>query len=46
MRTRESYENLPNNTSFPSAGFDGIFRAKMSETIAIADPAKKTSDGE
>ena len=30
----------------PSAGFDGILRAKMSETIAIPEPAKKTSEGE
>ena len=39
-------ENLPTKTSFPSAGFDGILRARMRETIAIPDPAKKTSDGE
>ena len=39
-------ENFPNKTSFPSAGFDGMFKARISETIAIQDPAKKTSEGE
>ena len=39
-------QNLPNKTSFPAAGLAGMLRAKMSEIIAIADPAKKTSDGE
>ena len=41
-----SYENLPNNTSFPAAGFDGILRASSSETTAIPAPAKKTKEGE
>ena len=39
-------QGFNNKTSFPDAGFAGIFRAKMRETIAIAEPAKKTSDGE
>jgi len=26
------YENLPNNTSFPASGFDGIFNARARET--------------
>ena len=40
------YENLPNNTSFPAAGFDGILRASSSEAAAIPAPAKKTKEGE
>ena len=41
-----SQENFPIKTSFPSAGFDGILRAKIRETMDIAEPAKKTIDGE
>jgi hypothetical protein len=33
------YENLPNKTSFPGRGFDGIFNAKARETSAIIAPA-------
>ena len=40
------YENLPNNTSFPAEGFDGILRASRSEASAIPAPAKKTKEGE
>ena len=40
------YENLPNNTSFPAEGFDGILRANRSEARAIPAPAKKTKEGE
>mgnify|MGYP006128053831 FL=1 len=40
------YENLPNKTSFPAEGSDGILSARRSETQAIPAPAKKTSDGE
>ena len=43
---KKIYENFPNKTSLPSAGFDGMFKARISETIAIPEPAKKTSEGE
>jgi hypothetical protein len=36
---KKHYENLPNNTSFPALGFDGIFNARARETRAIIAPA-------
>ena len=35
------YENLPNNTSFPAAGFDGILRASSSEASGYSSTCKK-----
>ena len=45
-KKEQLYENLPNNTSFPAVGFDGILRASISEAAAIPAPAKKTKEGE
>jgi len=45
-KTTNIYENLPNNTSFPAAGFAGILRASSSEASAIPAPEKKTKEGE
>ena len=36
---KKYYENLPNKTSFPAEGFDGILRASRSEARAITAPA-------
>ncbi len=33
------YENLPNKTSFPAEGFEGILSASIIETKAIIAPA-------
>ena len=43
---KKYYDNLPNKTSFPAEGFDGILRASKSEANAIPAPAKKTKEGE
>jgi hypothetical protein len=43
---KKYYKNLPNKTSFPAEGFDGILRANKSEAKAIPAPAKKTKEGE